>query len=680
MALVLFESRVNMITAATPSVGGYVVAYDILDGVLKQKNDQGIITPIGSTAVGSLTQTLAIGNTSGTYSINLGLGTKIGTIIGSASLKLDNGSSGNYVHLSTAGSTSLESNLVLGTNSIRLIANPVDVYASDFMMGTSSFYITHGSNQFFIQNNNSYLRLGSSNVLEFTTATSSRSTGSRVPAFISSNASSFSNSVSNSVIIGGSNIVGTQSNSVYVPNIIIKDGGYVKGTKGSSQLFFTSLNEAYIKSDNRIIGFLSSTSSLATSLSSTDLLGLIIGDTTEEFLLPRSSNDITFLSAHAAKGATGISNTVVIGGDGINATQSGTTYLGGTIDINNEYRLPTTDGSFGQVIKTDGDGNLIWGDGVTTPVITVTAATFSLLGTFSVGSTYKIIDADTDLYGGTEVYLTTNSQGLLNEYGIGKFYNPLYNQAASGFTIWDQDTVYATSSVVIWGGRAWRNISGTNSNPSVDIFNLDLSQWTLIAYNNTNYKISYDLIKYDRVNDIITYRSEKNSNTVSTNFASVSYFTNNGLYNPIKSFQWGNLYSYTTGKGIGNQFVENSYTENINFKGNNQTGIDLVTNLVSVITTTASITTNTLDNMGNGQTGKCVIIDNGTYSINFTVDSFSGFTSTYLKHGTASISFVQGSGRTLIQVDGTLDLDGSKGSTATLISYDTTDYLRISNV
>lgn len=100
---------------------------------------------------------------------------------------------------------------------------------------------------------------------------------------------------------------------------------------------------------------------------------------------------------------------------------------------------------------------------------------------------------------------------------------------------------------------------------------------------------------------------------------------------------------------------------------------------VAVITTTSSITTNTLDDSGFNQRGRCVIINNGTYSVNITVDATSGFSSTYLKHGTASISFVQGSGRTLVQVDGTLNLNGSVGSTATIISYGTTDYLRINN-
>lgn len=37
--------------------------------------------------------------------------------------------------------------------------------------------------------------------------------------------------------------------------------------------------------------------------------------------------------------------------------------INGTLDINNAYRFPTTDGQDGQVLETDGQGNLTWADG-----------------------------------------------------------------------------------------------------------------------------------------------------------------------------------------------------------------------------------------------------------------------------------------------------------------------------
>ena len=97
------------------------------------------------------------------------------------------------------------------------------------------------------------------------------------------------------------------------------------------------------------------------------------------------------------------------------------------------------------------------------------------------------------------------------------------------------------------------------------------------------------------------------------------------------------------------------------------------------ITTSVSITTATLDSNSKGQSGKNTIIDNGVNAINITVNGGTAFAASYLKHGTGVITFVQGSGRTLALVDGTAVLNGAVGSTATISSIGTKDYLRISN-
>lgn len=97
------------------------------------------------------------------------------------------------------------------------------------------------------------------------------------------------------------------------------------------------------------------------------------------------------------------------------------------------------------------------------------------------------------------------------------------------------------------------------------------------------------------------------------------------------------------------------------------------------ITTTVSITTDTTDGVGAGQKGKNVVIDNGVNPINITINGGVDFVSSYVKHGTGAITFVQGSGRTMVQVDSTPVLNGTLGSTATISSIGTTDYLRISN-
>ncbi|WP_264551936.1 hypothetical protein [Flavobacterium sp. N2038] len=98
-----------------------------------------------------------------------------------------------------------------------------------------------------------------------------------------------------------------------------------------------------------------------------------------------------------------------------------------------------------------------------------------------------------------------------------------------------------------------------------------------------------------------------------------------------------------------------------------------------VITTTTNITTETLDAKGKGQLGKNVIINNGTNAINITVNGGTDFCASYLKHGTSAITFVQGNGRSLVLVNGSAVLNGTQGSTATISSIGTTDYLRISN-
>lgn len=98
-----------------------------------------------------------------------------------------------------------------------------------------------------------------------------------------------------------------------------------------------------------------------------------------------------------------------------------------------------------------------------------------------------------------------------------------------------------------------------------------------------------------------------------------------------------------------------------------------------IITTATSITTDTLDANSKKQIGKNVVISNGSSAINITVNGGTDFSASYLKHGTGAITFVQGSGRALVLVDGTAVLNGIAGSTATISSVATTDYLRISN-
>jgi len=175
---------------------------------------------------------------------------------------------------------------------------------------------------------------------------------------------------------------------------------------------------------------------------------------------------------------------------------------------------------------------------------------------------YEITGVDTALYGGSTIYLQAINDNILATDGIGKFFNPKYNQAVSGFEVWTSAGTYSIGDKVHWGGKTWENVDG-NVGASTDLFTLD-AEWSVIAFNDTDYNVAYDLIKYDYINDVIIYRNEQNSNIVSTNYDNIGSF----YHNPIKVFMWGNTYDYDAyGFGIGSQIINNSYNENINFRG-----------------------------------------------------------------------------------------------------------------
>ena len=114
MSFIYFGNTMSLVDAATPSTGAWTVAYDI-DGVLKQKDEFGVITPIGGGPTGgmgstpSLSQVLEIGNNAGPYSIEMTDGSSIYS--NSGSLLLD------------SGNTTLESTSITGVSNLLLRPN-----------------------------------------------------------------------------------------------------------------------------------------------------------------------------------------------------------------------------------------------------------------------------------------------------------------------------------------------------------------------------------------------------------------------------------------------------------------------------------------------------------------------------------------------------------------------------
>lgn len=560
MALVVFGEKIDFTSIDLPEEGGYVVGYDINTDLLSQMDYLGNVTVIGTIGGGvPLSTTLGLGNSTGTNSIvldsSITKGTnKISLDSDIVSLTTDNGSYGeSYLYMNSG-------NVILGNGS-----------SKSFRIENTGITTKWSETDRQIINTNSYeLFLNNFATLQFGQLSSGA--GAKLSALISTDNSTIGNGLVNTVVIGGENISALESNSVYVPYLLIQDGKVIKGTKGSGQIQFTETGDVISSNNNSVIGIISSTSSVIFTQN-----GIFVKDSATASSTPDVDSGITYVSSRNSSATASIKNSVVIGGQDLIVTQDNTVYLGNSVNINNAFTLPSSDGTINQVLKTDGSGNVTWGGvSATLNLVTLDYNTFvGLNGVFQVDTTYLITNADLSLYGGTEIYLTTNSNGVLNDEGVGKFYNPNYDQLTTGFGIFSTSSTYIINDKVIWGGYVWENITGTTGT-ATDIYTLDVTNWTLIPFDEIYYIISYDKIKYDWENNKIVYRNEKNTNVVSTSKSNIdTFFVINTIYNPIKSFQWGNIYDVNTNKGIGSQNIINSYNENINFRGSFQTNITM---------------------------------------------------------------------------------------------------------
>ena len=144
------------------------------------------------------------------------------------------------------------------------------------------------------------------------------------------------------------------------------------------------------------------------------------------------------------------------GGNGTSITIDDTAQ---TINFNNNYSFPFADGTAGQVLGTDGSGQLEWqsvSGGGGQIAFTKTKAEIDTLiagGDLMAGALYEITGVHPTLYddgttSGTTVYLRAISGSKLEVQGMGKFYNPKYNQSVDGFGIWD-NKMYGTFSNIV---------------------------------------------------------------------------------------------------------------------------------------------------------------------------------------------------------------------------------------
>ena len=257
MAQVIFNNRIDMVTtAATPSADGYTIGYDT-DGIIKQKDSLGVITPLFSSTSQNLTQTLNIGNDSGIYSIMMGTGTSIYSSNSTGRIKLDHSGS-------------------------------VFIYATSSSTGTSSIHLSNTSIGIFSSVQNDYGSLSLS--------------GNTYSVEIGSATNSMTIKQSNSKFwIDDKDIDAASEDTIRILEI------------GSSYDGDTVDNKAYVH-----------------------------------------------INSKNANTLAGVKNSAIIGGTGLISSDSDTVYLGNSVNINNEYTLPNTDGSADQYLKTDGNGSVTW--------------------------------------------------------------------------------------------------------------------------------------------------------------------------------------------------------------------------------------------------------------------------------------------------------------------------------
>ena len=254
MAQVIFNNRIDMVAiAATPSANGYTIGYDT-DGIIKQKDSAGVVTPLFTSSSQNLSQTLVLGNDSGIYSIMMGTATSIYSSNSSSRIKLDyNGSVFIY---STASST--------GTSSIHLSSSGVTIYNSTYsnygslIVSGITYSVVIGSqlnSVTFNQTNNSILithkdqdaLIDTVNVLEIGSSYDNDNAENKAYLHINSKGAYTNIGVKNSVIIGGLGLTASVSETVYLGNYVNINNAYtLPNTDGTSNQYLRTAGNGTI--------------------------------------------------------------------------------------------------------------------------------------------------------------------------------------------------------------------------------------------------------------------------------------------------------------------------------------------------------------------------------------------------------------------------------------------------
>lgn len=225
MSQVIFNTRINMVTtAATPSVGGYTIGYDT-DGIIKQKDSLGIVTPLFSSSTQNLKQTLNLGNDTGIYSIMMGTGTSIYSANSTNRIKLgDNGSIliSSFNSISATSSIQISNDFINIFNSTASNSGLVQVSSNTYSVQigsyTQSVSLKQTKTNFELNHINRNATDNTVKVIEFGSSYDNDTIANKVYLHINSKNANTLSGVKNSVIIGGSSLTASISNTVYLGN------------------------------------------------------------------------------------------------------------------------------------------------------------------------------------------------------------------------------------------------------------------------------------------------------------------------------------------------------------------------------------------------------------------------------------------------------------------------------
>ena len=227
MSQVIFNTRIDMITtAATPSVGGYTIGYDI-DGIIKQKDSLGTVTPLFSSTSQNLRQTLNIGNDTGIYSIMMGTGTSIYSA--NSTNRINLGDSGSVI-IYSRNTTSATSSIQISNDIIRIFNSTAsnsglvqvssNTYSVQIGSPTQSVVLKQTKTNFEISHIDSDAADSTVKVLDFGSTYDNDTISNKVYVHINTKGSTTLSGVKNSVIIGGSSLTAYIGDTVYLGNYV----------------------------------------------------------------------------------------------------------------------------------------------------------------------------------------------------------------------------------------------------------------------------------------------------------------------------------------------------------------------------------------------------------------------------------------------------------------------------